>query len=295
MMEENTKHEILNPKQYQMTKIQIFKTENLKVLLKQASFLLFIFLFSGCEGQKRNCPPMKTAEEVSAVLKGYSTGLRPLKASGNCKISYTNEKGETFAQGFPVRIWYLNNQKYCLYGDIMFDAKGMSFAVNDGEFWVYAKQFGIYTTGKVDETGDNYIYGPAAFLDFLRPFSAGCRKVYIAKAEDEFDILMCRDDENCGTKKIYMDRCSRKVKKIEYLNCPGNLVLVVEADEYKKVTGAKHLSFPHKLSYKYFKGRECTDQRQIKLESVKLWDAETKQVEALFTPPEANSVQSEVK
>ena len=260
--------------------------------LRHEVFLIFVaglIFLTGCGGQKRNCPPIKTREEVSAVLKGYSAGLKPLKASGNCKISYTNENGETFAQGFPVRIWYLNNKKYCLYGDVMFDAKGTSFAVNNGEYWVYAKPFGVYTTGKVDETGDNYLYGPAAFLDFLQPFITGCRKVYTAEAEDEFDILMCRDDENCGTKKIYLDRCNKKVRKIEYLNCPGNLVLVIEADEYKKVEGAKGLLFPRKLSYKYFKGGQCTDARQIKLDNVKLWDAEPKQVEALFTPPDANS------
>jgi hypothetical protein len=265
------------------------KNQNCGIRQWRMIFLFFIFLIGGCGGQKRNCPPLKTTKEVSAVLKGYSAGIKPLKASGNCKISYTNEKGETFAQGFPVRIWYLNNQKYCLYGDVMFDAKGMSFAVTGGEYWIYAKQFGVYTTGKIDETGDDYLYGPAVFLDFLQPFSVRCKKVYTAEAEDEFDILMCRDDKICGTKKIYMDRCNRKVRKIEYLNCPGNLILAVEADEYKKVTGVKGLSFPRKLSYKYFKGGQCTDQRQIKLDSVKLWEAEPNQVKALFTPPDVNS------
>lgn len=267
-----------------------------KTNVRAASLLFFVFIFAGCGGQqKRSCPPMRTSAEVSAVLKGYSAGLRPLRASGNCKISYTNEKGETFAQGFPVRIWYLNNKKYCLYGDVMFDAKGMSFAVNNGEYWSYAKQFGVYTTGKIDETGENYLYGPAVFLDFLQPFSAGCRKVYMAEAEEGFDILMCRDDEICGTKKIFMDRCSRKMKKIEYLNCPGNLVLVVEADEYKKVKGAKNLSFPRKLSYKYFKSGQCTDQRQIKLDNVKLWNGEPNQVKALFTPPDVNNLQNKAE
>ncbi|MDD5011294.1 MAG: hypothetical protein PHQ00_04150 [Phycisphaerae bacterium] len=258
---------------------------------KWVSIFGFLVLFiSGCaEQQKRSCPPMRTKEEISQVLKGYLTGPQPLRASGNCKISYTNDKGETFAQGFPVRIWYLNNNKYCLYGDVMFDAKGMSFAVNDGRFWVYAKQFGVYTTGEIDAAGDDYLYGPAVFLDFLQPFSAGCRKVYMAEAEEEFDVLMCRDDEICGTKKILMDRCNRKVRKIEYLNCSGNLVLEVEADEYKNVKGVKGLLFPRKLSYKYFKGGQCTDQREIKLDSVQLWNAEAKQVNALFTPPDVNN------
>jgi hypothetical protein len=100
---------------------------------------------------------------------------------------------------------------------------------------------------------------------------------------------MCRDDEICGTKKILMDRCNRKVRKIEYLNCSGNLVLEVEADEYKNVKGVKRLLFPRRLSYKYFKGGQCTDQREIKLNSVQLWDAEAKQVDALFTPPDVNN------
>ena len=89
----------------------VSKNQNCEIRLWRMSslylifyLLSFIFLFVGCVAQKRNCPPLATADEAAAVLKEYSTGLKPLKATGNCTLNYTNEKGEKFAQSFPVRI-----------------------------------------------------------------------------------------------------------------------------------------------------------------------------------------------
>jgi len=111
-------------------------------------FLCSIFL-AGCAAQKRSCPPLKTIEEATAILKEYSANLKPLKATGNCMLSYTNEKGEKFAQSFPVRIWFQSSRKFCLYGDVMFDPRGVCFAVIDDEYWTYAKPFGVYIKGKI--------------------------------------------------------------------------------------------------------------------------------------------------
>jgi hypothetical protein len=263
---------------------------------------LFIFCFiplfflAGCEAQKRSCPPIATSAEATAVLTGYSEGLKPLKATGNCTLSYTNEVGEKYAQSFPVRIWFESSSKFCLYGDVMFDPKGVCFAVTDGRYWSYAKPFGMYVKGNISEASEDNFSNPTVLVDFLQPISDDCDKIYMAGPEKNYNLLMCRDSKICRTKKIFIDRCSKLVKKIEYLNCSGNPVLAVEADEYKNVSGMKGLLFPRKLVYKYSEGEEKGRHlMQIKLDSVQIWNEQPQQVKALFTEPGANSINKETK
>ncbi len=257
-------------------------------------FLFFIFLFSGCAMQKRSCPPIAATSQAEAILKEYSAGLKPLKATGNCTLSYTNEKGETFAQSFPVRIWFESNRKFCLYGDVMFDPRGIGFAVNGDDYWTYAKPFGTYVTGKVNTTSGDYFSNPSVLVDFLEPLGGNYSEIVLAEAKDD-SILICREGPGCISKKIYIGRCGRTVKKIEYFNCAEKPALIVEADEYKNVTG-ENFSFPRKLIYRYSEGQK-NDRHlmQIKLDSVQYWKQQPQQVKALFTPPDANSIKKETK
>jgi hypothetical protein len=277
-----------------------FELMNKTFLFRQAiGRLFFLFLLSvfltGCAAQKRSCPPFATAAEATAVLKEYSAGLAPLKATGRCNMNYTDEEGKKISQSFPVRIWFVNSHKFCLYGDVMFDPKGMSFALDGNEFWVYAKLFGVYVRGKIDERIENYFTSPAVFLDFLQPIDADCNSLYMADADKSCNILICRDNQTCRSKKIFIDRCRRLIKKIEYLDCSGNPAVAIELDEYKKAAGGGSLVFPRKLTYRYFLKRNRLDQRQIKLDSVKLWQTNPAQLKALFSPPDVNSFQKETK
>lgn len=272
-----------------------FKMQKCGIYRWQMIFLFFTFLFGGCAVQRRLCPPLATAEEATAVLKEYSAGLKPLKATGNCSMNYTDAEGKKVSQSFPVRIWFESARKFCLYGDVMFDPKGMSFALDGDEYWVYAKALGVFTAGRISEGSESYFASPAAFGDFLEPAGADCDSLYMVQAEEENNILVCRDNRRCITKKIFVDRCERLVKKMEYLNCSGNLVVAIELDEYKNITGRENFVFPRKLTFKYFQGQDCIDRRQIKLNSVKLWEPKHEQVKALFTPPDVNSFQKETK
>ncbi len=256
-------------------------------------FLSFVFLFGGCAAQKRSCPPFATAAEASAVLKEYSAGLKPLKATGSCSLNYTDEKGQRFAQSFPVRIWFENSKKFCLYGDVMFDPKAVCFVVTGDKYWTYVKPFGIYVTGRTDTESEDYFSNPLVLVDFLEPVSSDCLNVAMANSKDN-NILVCEDSRGHTSKKIFIDRCENFVKKVEYLNCSGNPILVIESDEYKNIAGGK-ISFPRKLVYRRFEGQRCSDWMRIKIDSVKLWQANPEQVKALFTPPDVNSLIKEVK
>jgi hypothetical protein len=251
-------------------------------------------LLVGCAVQKQNCPPLTTPDEATAALREYFAGLEPLKATGNCTLSYVNEKGEKFAQSFPIRIWYQNNRKFCLYGDLAFDPKAVGFILNGDEYWTYAKPFEMYTSGKIGTKADDYFSTPLILIDFLKPLNNGCENLYMADIEKNCNILVCKYSDDCKAKKIFIDRCKNLVKKIEFLNCSGKTEVIIESDEYKNVARA-NFSFPRKLVYKRFDSAKGADLMRIKLDSVKSWQPSPAQLKMLFSPPDVNIIQKETK
>ncbi len=100
--------------------------------------ILCIFILSGCAAQKRG-------EKVNLLTE--TVNIEPVKATGTCKFHYTDEKGKKGTESFPIRLWYLKNDKFCFYGDVAFDPKGVGFAIDEGSYWLYAKPLKIFERG----------------------------------------------------------------------------------------------------------------------------------------------------
>lgn len=114
------------------------------------SLLFIIFLAYGCAAEKRS------AEKIDLLAEGTVT--TPVKATGNCKLFYTNEKGEKTVESFPIRLWYLKNDKFCFYGDVVFDSKGAGFAIDEGKYWIYAKPLKMFEAGDITDAINTKFY-----------------------------------------------------------------------------------------------------------------------------------------
>ena len=248
-----------------------------------------VIFFTGCVSQqkadKRICPPIASIEQASTNMDEYYADIRPIKAVGSCTLKYRDKKNKQTVMSFPVRMWFENREKFCVYGDVLFDPKGVGFAVDGEDFWAYAKPMGVYIAGKKDEPVDKKIGGaffyPTVIFDFLNPLdNAGVNALLIGSS----NTIKCPDGENGRGKKIYLDRCDKFVRKVEYLDHTGRASVAAELDDYKKIADG-NFYFPHKLTYKHCKGRKCSDSMDIKFDSVKLWQPNDKQVEALFSKP----------
>jgi len=278
-----------------------FKIENLKFEKSPATrfinfgassllginFLFFIFV-GGCAVQKRVCPPVKSAIEAKNLLNENAVKIKPFRATGDCTISYVNGKDEKFGQSFPVRMWYIDNQKFCFYGDVGFDPKGLSFAVSDGLYWVYVKPMRVFVKGAVNTAGKDYFSNPTLLVDFLRPVESDC-KISVSK-----NVMMCKDRQSGKQKNVFIDSCGGVAEKIEYFERDAKPFLVVEAEKYEKVKDANFI-FPNKLFYEYHDNKNGRNQMEIKFDSVKLWEPSPQQVKALFTPPEMTENKKETK
>jgi len=257
-----------------------FKIENLKFLSKLVLLLiLVVFLFiCGC-GQKRVCPAIANSAEGRAILADYAQSIKPVKVTGDCIISYVNEKRDKFAQSFPVRLWYLSSDKFCLYGTVLFDAKGVSFGVDGDSFWAFAKPFDVYVKGTVKKESEDFFANPTMLVDFLNSAYSECEKAAFTK-----NVLVCRETQKGKMKKIFVDTCNKTISRIEYFEKGSKPILIVSAEKYEKVKDGDFL-FPHKLTYEYFGKKIGKNQLEFKFDSAKIWKPEEQQVKALFTPP----------
>jgi hypothetical protein len=259
-------------------------------------FILFFIFFTGCVSQQRikqpSCPPIASLEQASASLGQYFGSLKPFKATGSCVLNFKDKKKRWIAQSFPVRLWFESREKFCVYGDVSFDPKGFCFAVDGEDFWVYVKPMGVYIAGKknepVEEKNGSAFFSPITLIDFLNPLETDCADAAVSGYDDKCSSLICRDGQGCVRKKVYLDRCDKLARKIEYFNCGRTALIVVELDEYKK-TAEDDFLFPRKLVYKHMQGKNYIDSMEIKLDSVKLWRSQPRQVQALFSRPDPNS------
>jgi hypothetical protein len=258
-------------------------------------YLLFFIFLTGCVSQRKikqpACPPILSEQQVSASLEQYAGSLKPFKATGRCVLKFKDEKKRQTSESFPVRLWFGSREKFCVYGDVNFDPKGFCFAVDGEDFWVYVKPMGVYITGRKNEpvSDDNSgaFFSPVTIIDFLNPLETDCADKRASDFDDKLSVLVCRDEQGCVRKAVYLDRCDKLARKIEYFNCGKKQPVVVELDEYRKTAECNFL-FPHKLVYKNMRGQDCRASMEIKLDSVKLWQPSVQQTNALFSRPDPN-------
>ena len=263
-----------------------FKIVNLKFAELPAAkififhFVIFYLFIAGCRNiQKQACPAIAGLAEGKQILADYAASIKPVKATGECSINYVNENGEKFGQSFPVRMWYLNPEKFCFYGDVAFDPQGIGFAADEGRYWAYIKPMGVNVSGYVNAAEDNFFSNPSLLVDFVRCPEEDCDKPSLAK-----NIIICREQKSARQKKIFINSCDRVAEKIEYFTKASRPVLVIKAEKYEKVEGGQFL-FPHKLRYEYFDRKNGRNEMQLKFDSVKLWQPKEQQVKALFRQP----------
>lgn len=265
--------------------------------------LYFIFFITGCApAQKKSCQPILNAIEGQQTLSDYYANVTPFRANGVCSINLVSENGKRLKQSFPIRMWYLSSDKFCMFGDVIFNPQAICFAVSDGVYWIYAKPINLYISGVIDYSSSNYnnvFANPGLLVDFVRPLSADSFGGEVAFSNN---ILTSAKDER--TKKIYIDKCERVVRKIEYFNCDllnknskcrnKKAVVIINAEKYEKLKDGQ-FSLPHKLKYEYYDQKNGKSRMEIKLDSVKLWQPEEQQIKALFTPPMENEFKKESK
>lgn len=216
---------------------------NFYQLLKQrVPFIaLMVLILAGCAPRVQE--PIQVGVGKESVGQALST-LRsrralPLKATGRCRLQYYAE-GKPHKENFAVRLWMNPPAEIRLHGDVAFNARGIDLGSNESEFWlsVRPKQIRTYWWGQwADQTSvQKLMINPRILLEAIGIIKVGDEEGWTLSNEGVFDVLVKRNDEGTITKKIYVYSWDYSVRKIEYFDNNGEVVVVTELDKYKQVS-----------------------------------------------------------
>jgi hypothetical protein len=263
-------------------------------------------LFSGCapvelvEKPVDVCPPEYNVLEAMAVLSGRWLQAVSFYANGQCLWAGRDADRKERKENFPIKIWVEPHENFCLHGDIFFDGRGLIAGANQEEFWlaIRPKELRGYLWGKQSTISQCTARLPLPMnprdileaLGMIRFKDDSKNKSWRLMAAEDYDILINSDDSQNILKKVYVSRCNYLVRKIEYFNTTGDLVVVTELDKYRKVTDG--FEIPSLIKIRRLTENGDGDTVKITLKSMKPKEFNEKQREFLFSKPPTKRFES---
>jgi hypothetical protein len=204
--------------------------------------VLAMLTFAGCglEVQKpmRICPGAESATAAISVQNQHFENAVEFKADGQCLLSYYDEQNNHRSENFPVKLWIAPPAKIYLQGDLAFYPKGLVLGSNEHEFWLSMRPKGIssYIWGRWSHQNcfEKLVINPTILSESLGMIWFDPDSNWSLSNSGAFDILT-KSPEAGIVKKIYIYNCDRLVRKIEYLNADGKVLVVAELDGYRPV------------------------------------------------------------
>jgi hypothetical protein len=247
-----------------------------------------LLLFSGCatapQKPVRICPGKNTPEEAIAALNAHSQNIKPLRASGQCLLRYRVDDKD-HKENFPVKIWTSPPNEIYLQGDVAFDATGMVFGSNAGEFWFWLKpkEISSYWWGKWSNAGqwEGFLLNPGILLEAFGAVNIDAGDWSLTRGK--YDILWLHDQQGVLIKRVYIETCDYLVAKIEYLDAQGKITAWAQFSDYKKMSDGFFVPALIKIYSPSADGEE--NSAEISLSPVNLIQLNQQQRTRLFERP----------
>lgn len=242
--------------------------------LKCALFCLWLVMLvlGGCAPQVREplrvCPGKDSASEALQYLTQNPQKITPLKVNGICRLQYYDPDGKRHRENIPVIIWFNPPSQIRLQGDVAFNPKGIVVGSNEKEFWMAFKPKELgnsYYWGRWDrqDKGNVFRFDPELLLEAFGVITFDSDENWSLSNQGPFDILTREDAKGGINKKIYVDSCSYRIRKIEYPDANGRIAFLVE-QKYNKDSSVPELI---EVSYRNDDGTE--DSLKITLKHTK--------------------------
>jgi len=256
-------------------------------------FMLVMLISGGCGPQThrptRICPGTKSAAAAISIQKQHFESAVEFSASGQCLLSYYDEQNKHRSENFPVKLWILPPAKLHLQGDVAFDPKGLVLGSNEREFWLSMKpkEISSYIWGRWSQQNcfEKLVIGPTLLLEALGMLRFYADANWSLSNSGAFDIL-AKSEGASIVRKVYVYNCDRLVRKIEYLDADGKVLVVTELDGYKPVSEVFHV--PSVIKIVRHRQDDKSDSVSITLGSIKPMRLTKKQQGLLFSRPEPN-------
>ena len=253
-------------------------------LLKSIALFIVLIGFSGCDGSLKSgddslCAGSKNARQVLAAISA-NQNIRPVSASGRCKISWF-EKGRVKSETPDVRLRFVPPYNIYFAGTIL-GQESFRLGLNDEQFWYRMKPIGEYYYGSrldAHKCKGSQLINPATLLEAIGIVSAD-ESWKFTKTPVE-DILTKVGDNGKPLKKIFVDKCSSHIVRVQYFDKAGKPLMTTVLGDYVTEDGLTVPSSIDMLSHK-------TDgmSLEIDLKGVKLFEPTPKQLNGkLFKMP----------
>jgi hypothetical protein len=277
--------------------------------------LVFCFvvlsIVAGCAPQQWKpqpvCPGKKSAAEALSVLRLQAQTMVSFRANGQCLLEYYVE-GKGHKENFPVRLWVnpvrnprqqgtdfrllpSNGAEVYLQGEVAFDPRGLVLGSNEKEFWLLVKpdEISSYWWGlwSQEDYNEMLMISPRIVLEAIGIISIdGYRssgKDWFLTKEKNIDILTKYSSEGQVIRKIYINSCDYRIRKIEHF-IDGIIVAVAELGNYKEIQ--KGVFVPGSIRITNLSGPNRGDGVRITLGSIRAAEFPEKVRSRLFTRPQ---------
>ena len=262
-------------------------------------FLFFVpvmLIFAGCgpQAQKpmRVCPGAESAAAAICIQKQHFESAVEFRANGQCLLSYYDEQNNRRSENFPIKLWTGPPARLYLQGDIAFDPKGIVLGSNEREFWLSMKpnEISSYIWGRWSQQScfKELAISPTLLLEALGMLQFDTGKNWSLSNSGAFDVLA----EHKGAsivRKTYIYSCDRLVRKIEYPDADGKVLVVTELDGYKLLS--QDFRVPSVIKIVRRRQDDKSDSVSITLSSIKPMRLTEKQRSRLFSRPEPTGFQ----
>jgi hypothetical protein len=250
-----------------------------------------ILLFTGCapkvQRPMRVCPSAGSAAAAISVQKWRFEGAVAFRANGKCLLIYYDEKDKLRKENFPIKLWSEPPGRFYLQGDVAFDPKGIVLGSNQREFWLSMKpkEISSYIWGQWSQKScfKELAINPTLLSEALGIMELDTEEDWSFSNDGAFDILT---EHQAGgiVKKVYIYGCDHLVRRIEYFDAEGKVVVVTVLDKYKPAS--KDFWVPSVINILRHKQDDRSDSMIIKLGSIKPVQLTEKQRSRLFYRPE---------
>jgi len=275
------------------------RSQKTEVRRQKSEVGLFCFLFfvsailipAGCgpkvQRPMRVCPGAESAAAAISIQRQHFEKAVPFRANGQCLLNYYDEQDKRRGENFPIKLWGEPPGQFYLQGDVAFDPKGIVLGSNQREFWLSMKpkEISSYVWGRWSRRScfEELAINPTLLLEALGIIELDTDGDWSLSNRGAFDVLTKRRAGGI-VKKVYIYNCDHLVRKIEYCNADGEVLVVTELAKYKAVSEAFWV--PSVINIIRHRQLDRSDSVSIKLNSIKPVSLTEKQQSRLFTRPE---------
>ncbi|MBA7703785.1 hypothetical protein ES703_112579 [subsurface metagenome] len=234
----------------------------------------------------RVCPAAESAAAALFVQKQHFEGAVSFRANGKCLLSYYDEQDKLRKENFPIKLWSEPPGRFYLQGDVAFDPKGIVLGSNQREFWLSMKpkEISSYIWGQWSQQScfEELAINPELLLEALGILELDTDGNWSLLNSGAFDILTKRRAGGI-VKKVCIYNCDHLVRRIEYFDADGKVLVVTELDGYKTVS--QDFWVPSVINIVRHRQDGRSDSVSITLSSIKPVQLTQKQRSRLFYRP----------